>query len=109
MKVNTPKRQPVEQRLRITLIGMIERDKGVTVLLRELLRFDRLDAVEIHIHGKSRDTIYMSEVHKLAREYPGGTVMLHGAYRSDKELLQSYQKLTLLFFLHSGKKTTHWL
>ena len=98
MKVNTPKRQPVEQRLRITLIGMIERDKGVTVLLRELLRFDRLDAVEIHIHGKSRDTIYMSEVHKLAREYPGGTVMLHGAYRSDKELTAILSKAHVVVF-----------
>jgi glycosyltransferase involved in cell wall biosynthesis len=86
LKIHSPKREPPGQKLRIIFIGMIERDKGVTVLLKELLQFDRLETLAIHIHGRSKDTIYMNEVHKLAGEYPEGTVTLHGAYRSDKEL-----------------------
>jgi glycosyltransferase involved in cell wall biosynthesis len=84
-------------KLKIAFIGNIERHKGVTVLLNELLKIQP-DRIEINIHGRAKDPTYYSEAKRAARQYPPGMVKFHGGYRSDQDLPHIFSQNHLLIF-----------
>ena len=89
---------PFAGKLKIAFIGNIERDKGVAVLLKELLHFQPLNHLEINIHGRPKDLLHFAEVKKLADMFPSGTTEIWGTYETDKDLTRILSKVHLVVF-----------
>jgi glycosyltransferase involved in cell wall biosynthesis len=90
---------PYRDALQLAFIGNIERHKGVHIVLQELLPLLESRArVQINIYGRAKDPIYFSLAQKLAAAYPAGSVVFHGAYRSDRDLRRIFANTHLAVF-----------
>lgn len=84
--------------LKIAYLGNVAPFKGAHVILREVLRLGNPGRVEVHIFGRSVDDAYYAQVNELARQLPAEGVVLHGGYRSDKELEEILSAVHLVVF-----------
>jgi glycosyltransferase involved in cell wall biosynthesis len=91
-------RPPFEGTLKIAYLGNIVPFKGAHVILREVLRLPDPARAEVHIYGRPVNEAYHEEVTRLALELPEGSVVLHGGYRSDKELQEILSTVHLVVF-----------
>ena len=91
-------RPPFEGTLKIAYLGNIVPFKGAHVILREVLRLPDPGRAEVHIYGRPVNEAYHEEVTRLALELPEGRVVLHGGYRSDKELQEILSTVHLVVF-----------
>jgi glycosyltransferase involved in cell wall biosynthesis len=92
------RRPPFEGTLKIAYLGNIVPFKGAHVILREVLRLPDPGRAEVHIYGRPVNDAYHEEVTRLALELPEGRVLLHGGYRSDKELQEILSTVHLVVF-----------
>lgn len=90
---------PFKNKLKITFLGSLERHKGITHVLNELLEFEHPShKLEINIYGYAKDPIYTAEAKKLAQQFSAGNVCIHGSYRSDRDLEQIFANSHLVIF-----------